>query len=146
MSDKEPMDSEAVLDGLNRALALQQRSVLQYTIASGSIFGLEFQSLGERLWSWAQEELADTRLIVEKIIAIGGEPSTDVADPRWTGDPEEAVERLVESESETIEALQDVIPSTGDDGRSEALEHTLEHLIMRKQAQVDYLLRARRRE
>ena len=146
MSDKEPMDTDAVLEGLNRALSLQHRSVLQFGMASGSLFGLEFQSLGERLWAWAQEELADTRLIVEKVVAIGGEPSTDVADVKWTGDPEDAVERLVESESETIEALQDVIPSTGDDGRSEALEHTLEHLIMRKQSQVDYLLRARRRE
>lgn len=63
---------------------------------------------------------------------------------RWSGEPSEAVELLIETETETIETLQDVIPHTGDDGRSEALEHTLEHLIMRKQSQVDYLLRARR--
>ena len=36
------------------------------------------------------------------------------------------------------------IEPTGREGRSEALEHTLEHLIMRKQNQVDFLLRARR--
>ena len=146
MSDKEPLDEEQVLDGLNRALALQHRSALQFTMASASLFGLEFQSLAERIWAWAREELADTRLIVEKIVAIGGQPSTEVADIGWTGDAEDAVGRLVDAERETIEALQDVIPSTGDDGQSEALEHTLEHLIMRKQAQVDYLLRARRRE
>ncbi len=146
MPAKEAMDTDAVLDGLKRALSLQHRSVLQFEVASASLFGLEYQATGEKLWEWAQLELGDARLIVEKIVALGGEPPTEVANIDWTGDPEDAVERLVETESETIEALQDVIPATGDDGRSEALEHTLEHLIMRKQAQVDYLLRARRRD
>jgi bacterioferritin (cytochrome b1) len=140
------MDVEEVVAGLRRALRLQHRSVLQFTIASGSLFGLEYQTTGETIWRWAREELDDTRLLVEKIVALGGEPETDVAEVGWTGNPTDAVAHLIETETETIEALQDVIPNTGSDGRSEALEHTLEHLIMRKQAQVDYLLRARRTE
>ena len=46
---------------------------------------------------------------------------------------------------ETIEALQAAIEPTGREGVSEALEHLLEHLILRKQNQVDFLIRARRR-
>ena len=42
-----------------------------------------------------------------------------------------------------IEALQSAIEPTGREGRSEALEHMLEHMIMRKQRQVDLLARAR---
>ncbi len=144
MSDKEPMDVDAVLESLNRALPLQQRSVLQFSAASASLFGLEYQTIGDELWEWSRQELADSRLIVGKIVALGAEPTTEVAEVRWTGEPDEAVEQLIQAETETIEALQDVIPATGDDGRSEALEHTLEHLIMRKQSQVDFLLRARR--
>jgi bacterioferritin (cytochrome b1) len=140
------MDVDQVVEGLRRALRLQHRSVLQFTIASGSLFGLEFQTMGDTMWKWAQQELTDTRLLVEKVIALGGEPQTDVAEVSWTGDPADAVAHLIEGETEAVEALQDVIPHTGSDGRSEALEHTLEHLIMRKQAQVDYLLRARRTE
>jgi hypothetical protein len=52
------------------------------------------------------------------------------------------VRRLIELEREAIEALQDTIPATGHTGDSEALEHRLEHMIMRKQEQVDTLLRA----
>jgi len=37
-----------------------------------------------------------------------------------------------------------VIPHSGEEPRSEALEHLMEHLIMRKQNQVDWLRRARR--
>jgi bacterioferritin (cytochrome b1) len=143
---KEEMDSDGVVDGLRHALTLQHRSVLQFEIASASLFGLEYQSLADKLWKWSRLELEDARLLVEKIVAIGGEPSVTVAEIEWAGVPEQAVGRLIETETEAIEALQDIIPSTGDDGRSEALEHTLEHLIMRKQGQLDYLFRARRSE
>ena len=46
---------------------------------------------------------------------------------------------MLESEEAVIAALHRVIPVTGQEPWSEALEHLLEHLIMRKQWQVDYL-------
>jgi hypothetical protein len=50
------------------------------------------------------------------------------------------VDALIDAEDETIAALHEVIPHSGQEPRSEALEH----LIMRKQNQVDWLRRARR--
>jgi len=145
MSDSEErLDEEKAVEYLNAALRLQHRSVIQYTMDSGSLFGFEFQSLGDRFWEFGVAELEDARLLVEKIVALGGEPTTEVAPLQWTGDPGDAVEWLIESEGETIDALQAAIEPTGREGRSEALEHMLEHLIMRKQNQVDFLLRARR--
>ena len=144
MTEEERLDVEGAIEKLNAALELQQRSTLQWTMTSGSLFGMEFQAFGDRFWQFAQQELGDTRLLVEKISALGGEPSTKIAELRWTGDPSDAVEWLIESETEAIEALQAAIEPTGREGRSEALEHMLEHLIMRKQNQVDFLLRARR--
>lgn len=141
---EEKLDVEAAIGCLNDALRLQYRSALQYTIASGSLFGFEFQALGDRFWEFGQSELGDARLLVEKIVALGGEPTQEIAAMRWTGDPGAAVEWLIESESEAVETLQAAIEPTGREGRSEALEHLLEHLIMRKQNQVDFLLRARR--
>ena len=142
--DDETLDVEGALTLLNRALALQHRSVLQHTLNSGSLFGFEFQALGDRLWEYGQAELGDARLLVEKIVALGGEPTTEVAELRWTGDPGDAIEWLIDSEGEAVERLQEAIEPTGREGRSEALEHLLEHLIMRKQNQIDFLLRARR--
>ena len=74
MGDKkaDPMDVDGVLRALNKALRLQQRSVLQLTRGAGSMFGLEFQAVGERLWLFARSELEDTKLLVEKITALGG--------------------------------------------------------------------------
>lgn len=144
MPSEEKLDVEGAVEGLNAALRLQYRSALQYSLASGSLFGFEFQALGDRLWEYGRAELEDARLLVEKVVALGGEPTTEVAELQWTGEPDAAVAWLVESEEEAVEALQAAIEPTGREGRSEALEHTLEHLIMRKQAQVDFLLRARR--
>jgi hypothetical protein len=67
-----------------------------------------------------------------------------VADARWSGDANDAVEWIIESENEAIEALREAIEPTGREGRSEALEHLMEHMILRKQDQVDFLMRARR--
>lgn len=142
--EDEKLDVEKAIELLNEALALQYRSALQYSLTSGSLFGFEFQSLGDRLWSYGQSELEDARILVEKVVALGGSPTTKVAELKWSGKPDEAVEWLVESESAAVEALQAAIEPTGREGRSEALEHTLEHLIMRKQNQVDFLVRARR--
>jgi bacterioferritin (cytochrome b1) len=138
------MDVERVLDQLNHALSLQQRSVLQFTVGAGSVFGLEYQDVGAKLWQFAGSELADTRLLVEKITALGGDPTLEVGKLRWEPDPGAAVDALIEAEDETIAALHEVIPHSGQEPRSEALEHLIEHVIMRKQNQVDWLRRARR--
>ncbi|HSD23390.1 MAG TPA: ferritin-like domain-containing protein [Solirubrobacterales bacterium] len=143
--NEERLDLEEAISRLNDALKLQYRSVHQYMLSSGSLFGFEFQSLGDRLWEYAKAELADNRKLVEKIVALGGEPTTEVAALEWSGDPDDAVQRLIEVESEAVETLQAAIEPTGREGRSEALEHMLEHVIMRKQDQIDFLVRASRR-
>ncbi len=139
------MKVEEVLAALNGALSLQYRSALQYTVNSGSVFGLEYQAFGDKMHSFAQDDLADARRLVEKITALGGDPTVEVAALTWSGDSREAVERLIETETEAIDALKRVIPPSGNEGRSEALEHLMEHLILRKQNQVDFLLRSLRR-
>jgi bacterioferritin (cytochrome b1) len=138
------MDVEKVLECLNKALALQLRSLLQFTQASGSMFGLEVQGVAGKLFEFAEYELHDTRLLVEKITALGGDPTTEVGALNWHPDPAKALDHLIESEDDATEALHAVIPYSGQEARSEALEHLMEHVIMRKQTQIDYLRRARR--
>jgi bacterioferritin (cytochrome b1) len=142
---KDPIDVDEAVPQLNRALAGQRRSVLHYTLVSGSLVGFEYHSLAEQLWTFARAELDDLRRLIEKIVVIGGEPTTDVEPFQFDSHPERAVQSLIDAESATIEALQDTIPHTGHTGDSEALEHRLEHMIMRKQEQLDALARARRR-
>ena len=141
----ERMDVAKQLECLNDALRLQHRSVLQYALASGSVVGVEFQAHAGKLRDYAEAELEDTSRLIGKITALGGDPTTEVAALVHTRDPQEALEQLIESETEVLETLQEAIEPTGREAASEAVEHRLEHIIMRKQEQVDYLLRAKRR-
>ena len=137
----EKMDVPAVIRVLNEALAKQYRSALDFTLLAGSVRGFSYQALGDKLWGFAEEELADSRRIVEKVTALGGEPTTQPEGSSWQNDTPATVEKLIAAETEGIDTLKACIPHTGQEGRSEALEHLLEHIILRKQNQVDLLLR-----
>jgi bacterioferritin (cytochrome b1) len=141
----ETMDVEGQIDCLNKALRLQHRSVLMYSLTAGSVIGLEYQAHAEKMREHSLAELEDATRLVEKITALGGTPTTEVAAMSFEEDPGEALNRLIECEGETLESLQAAIEPTGREAASEAVEHRLEHMIMRKQEQVDYLLRAQRR-
>jgi bacterioferritin len=145
MAPDEKMNVEQQIECLNRALRLQHRSVLQYSLVAGSVIGLEYQAHADKMRAHSVAELEDATRLVEKITALGGEPTTEVAPIEFTADPAEALDRLIDAEGATLEALQAAIEPTGREAASEAVEHRLEHMIMRKQEQVDYLLRARRR-
>jgi bacterioferritin len=145
MPRDEKMDVEEQVESLNKALRLQHRSVLLYSLTAGSFIGLEYQAHAEKMREHSLSELEDATRLVEKITALGGEPTVEVAPMEFSGDPAKALDRLIECEDEALDALQAAIEPTGREAASEAVEHRLEHMIMRKQEQVDYLLRARRR-
>ena len=143
--EEETLDADEAIKRLNKALSLQFRSALQYSLTSASLTGIEAQAIAGQLIGYGDQELADARILVEKIVSFDGTPTTDVAELRNATSGREALDWLIETEQEAIEALQQAIEPTGREGRSEALEHMLEHMIMRKQRQVDLMARARPR-
>ena len=138
------MDVEEQIECLNRALRLQHRSVLQYSLVAGSVIGLEYQAHADKMREHACRSSRTPRGWWRR-----SPPWAASRPPRWrrsaSPDPGKALDQLIEEEGETLEALQAAIEPTGREAASEAVEHRLEHMIMRKQEQVDYLLRARRR-
>ena len=139
---EEKLDKKEAIKRLNAALELQLRSSLQYSITAASLVGIEAQALGAKLTEFGDDELRDARLLIEKIVSFEGEPTTRVAELRFEPKVKDAIKWLIECEKAAVEALQEAIEPTGREGRSEALEHLMEHLILRKQHQVDFLSRA----
>jgi bacterioferritin (cytochrome b1) len=142
VGEDERLDEELAVERLNAALELQLRSALQYSLIAESLEGIEVPALSGILTEYGDSELADARQLIKKIVSLGGTPTTTVAELRVIRDPTEAMEWLIECETEAVDSLQAAIEPTGRDARSEALEHLLEHLIMRKQSQIDLLTRA----
>jgi bacterioferritin (cytochrome b1) len=139
---EEKLDQKEATKRLNAALSLQLRSALQYSITAASLSGIEAQALAPRLTGFGDQELADARLLIEKIVSFDGEPTTEVAKLKFEPAATDALRWLIECEEAAVETLQEAIEPTGREGRSEALEHLMEHLILRKQHQVDFLNRA----
>jgi bacterioferritin (cytochrome b1) len=139
---EERLDEKLAVKKLNVALEQQYRSALQYSVVAASLLGVEAQALGEKLKGFGDEELSGARDLIEKIISFDGTPTVKVAKLEFHADVMESIAWLVACEEDVVEALQEAIEPTGREGRSEALEHLLEHLIMRKQHQIDFLKRA----
>src|SRR5919107_2007562 len=100
----EPLDHDKALAALNRALRLQYRSGLAYSVVAGSLTGFAHVALGAQLCAFAAAELDDARRLVEKIVALGGEPTTTVAKLAFHATAGEAFSWLLETERECIEA------------------------------------------
>lgn len=141
MSDDDKMDVQEVVRLMNEALRLQMRSAALFTWAAGATTGVEYQAVGNKLEQFGNLELDDARRIVEKIVALGGEAITSIAsfDPFPSG--KDGFQKIIELEDEAAAALHAVIPASGQESRSEALEHLMEHMLMRKHEQIDFLRR-----
>lgn len=143
MADQEErLDEKLAVERLNAALEQQYRSALQYSVVAASLRGLDAQAVGERLRGFGDEEVSGVRELIEKIVSLEGTPTVEIAPLKFQPEAGDAIAWLAECEEGVVGALQEAIEPTGREGRSEALEHLLEHLIMRKQHQIDYLRRA----
>jgi len=136
------MDVEKVLDGLNKAICLQAHSMVHMSLLAGSLRGMGALGAKDQLRAFVIAETEDMVTLTEKASALGGNPVAEVGRIEVETDPAKALPALLQHEQEAIAALHAVIPSTGQEARSEALEHLLEHVIMRKQQQVDFLWHA----
>ncbi|MCA1706578.1 MAG: ferritin-like domain-containing protein [Actinobacteria bacterium] len=141
--DDDKMKVGKVKDLLNKAIPLQVRSAAIFTWAAGAATGIEFQTLGVQFEEFGRLELEDARRLIEKLVALGGDPVTDVAPFDKISADADGIKKLIAYEEEVLEALHAVIPESGQEPRSEALEHLMEHMLMRKQEQVDFLERVR---
>jgi bacterioferritin (cytochrome b1) len=136
------MDVEQVLDGLNKAICLQARSMVRMSLLAGSLRGMGAVAAKDRMREFVLAETEDLVRLTEKASALGGRPVAEVGQVAVDPDPKVSLPELLQAEQEAVAALHAVIPATGQESRSEALEHLLEHLIMRKQQQIDFLWHA----
>jgi bacterioferritin (cytochrome b1) len=136
------MDTERVLQTLQEALNLQAESILTMSMLAGTLRGVGGAAVKQSLRTFVLAELEDTYLLVEKMSALGGTPSMSAGRVEVPTGADQALGALLQHEVETVAALHAVIPHSGQEPRSEALEHLLEHVIMRKQQQIDFLWHA----
>lgn len=112
------------------------------SVLAGTLRGVGGAAIKAQLRDFVLAELEDTYHLVEKMSALGGTPCFDAGSVELPRDTEGALQVLLEHETKAVAGLHAVIPHSGQEPRSEALEHLLEHMIMRKQQQIDFLWHA----
>ncbi len=136
------MEVSKVQETLGHAIDLQAESVLTMSLLAGSLRGVEAVAIKQSLREFVLAEIEDTYQLIEKLSALGGSPSMQVSAIDTGGDTQRALKTLLRHEAEAVAALHAVIPHSGQQPRSEALEHLLEHCLMLKQMQIDFLWHA----
>jgi hypothetical protein len=138
----ETMDVEAVRKQLSIAVSQQLGSLVSMTLLAGSLRGASYVGLKVRLRDYAVTEVADTQRLVEMFCALGGQlQAMDVPPPPAT-DSATALKEFIEQDKQVMASLHAVISSSGQEPESEALEHLIEHVLLRKQEQLDFLMLA----
>ena len=138
MPDDDKMDADAVREHLARAVTGQIASLGGLTVPSGSARGLAGAGLKDRLKAFALAEVDDTHRLVEKLTALGGQVQPGGVPPPRTADLP-ALRTFLERERQLLTTLHAAIGPSGQEPQSEALEHPIEQLLLRRQQQVDVL-------
>ncbi len=139
------MDVEAVRKQLSIAVSQQLGSLVSMTLLAGSLRGAAYVGLKVRLREYAVTEVTDTERLVEMFCALGGQLQPMEVPPPPATDPAAALRDFIERDKQVMASLHAVIPHSGQEPQSEALEHLIEHVLLRKQQQVDFLERLRLR-
>lgn len=93
---------EELIEGLNTDLAHEYAATIQYTYSASAVSGLYRSALKPFFEAEVADEQAHALYLSEKIIALGGTPTTKAADvPQPTG-VKEILEAVHKAEADTI--------------------------------------------
>jgi bacterioferritin len=132
------MDKEQVIAELNALLTLEYTAVLQYTHESFMLDGLERPQYLQMFRAEAAESLAHAQLIGEKIVALGGVPTTEVGEISVATDLRDMLDINLRLERGAVAAYSRALAAAQDDV---PLRTMLENQIAAEQASVEELER-----
>jgi bacterioferritin len=130
------MDRKAVIKALNDALALEYAAVVQYAQYSYCVKGFRRLAVAGWFFEQATTSLTHARMMGDKIVALGGIPTTQVGPVREAQDLTSMVKLSLEMERRSVESYQAALTLAADDT---ALRVLLETRIEAEQADVEEL-------
>jgi bacterioferritin len=93
---------QTLIDGLNEDLAAEYQAVIMYRTYASLVSGPYRQDLKAFFESEIPDELAHAAFLADKIVALGGTPTVDVAPIPVTMDNRKMLENALEAEVDTI--------------------------------------------
>jgi len=93
---------EMLIDGLNEDLAYEFQAVIFYTTAAQLMTGADRPELKAMFESEIADEQGHAAFLAQKIVALGGEPTTEPRPVRLGSSNRERIELALEAERDTI--------------------------------------------
>src|SRR5690606_10279864 len=90
-------------DGLNKDLAAEYQAVVMYRTYASLASGPFRQDLRAFFEAEIPDELGHAALLADKIVALGGQPTTEVPPLPYTDDNRTMLENALDAEIDTIE-------------------------------------------
>lgn len=94
---------QTLIDGLNTDLAAEYQAVIMYRTYASLVSGPYRQDLKAFFEGEIPDELAHAAFLADRIVALGGTPTVDVAPIPVTTDNRKMLENALQAEVETIE-------------------------------------------
>lgn len=94
--------TEKLIVGLNDDLAHEYAAVIQYRTYASAVQGPYRQELRQFFSLEITDELGHAQLLADKIVALGGIPTTEAAPVRYTEDPRQMLQNSLDDEIATL--------------------------------------------
>lgn len=120
---------EELLAGLNEDLAWEFNAVITYRLFASMCSGPHRQELRQFFESEIPDELAHARFLADKIVALGGTPTSEPAPVEITTDNRGMFEIALEAERETVKRYETRVDQADSLGQT-GLKVRLEDLIV----------------
>lgn len=104
-----PTDHQELLEGLNHDLAAEYQAVITYRTFASLATGPFRQEVRSFFQSEIPDELSHAEFLADKIVALGGAPTTEPLPVRVTDDLREMFEIALQAETDTIERYEERI-------------------------------------
>jgi len=103
------MVDQEILDGLNEMMSLEYTSMIQLMQHSFLMQGADRYTFADLLRDHAKETLSHARELGDKIVALGGVPSTQIGEIRQSTDTTEMLHQDLDQHRVAIAKVEDMV-------------------------------------
>jgi len=137
------MSKEEVIKELNKALEIEHSAIIMYLHHAEFVKGLNAEPIIARLKEIASDEEKHRDMLRERIVVLGGIPSTKLSDLKikQSDDINEMLKDELKEEKEAVLLYRKILSMLKGPEDNETLHHEIYHLITGEQEHVEELQR-----
>lgn len=121
------MDNEKIVELMNRAIELEYQAFMQYFYQSLTLKGYSTMAMAQFLAAEADIELNHAKTLAEKVVALGGTPTSKIAEVKIGETPEEMIKFDLEREDSAIKLYRELKELTKED---DALHRLIDDILI----------------